>query len=358
MFKNKSVLFVGSESYDAATITVLQGLHHLGFSIYTLGKPNINSWFCNQVVTSSENIRVDFVLSNLHWGTRWGYYEKHGLLGHLKILIDGDDSHGVETWRDKLARHEKEYIWDPPDSVKNGVMQPFRWCEPLGRYAPDIVFTAQKLRGDRASVYLPFGIHDEYVQFYEGKTTRERDIDILYVPGPGVARRRTERLVRWLRRFRVLSGVVHTSEVRGEANAPSDIIEWVERDNGVHGYYRWVASRAYFSVLNRSKVLIYPGVMGGAWWDSKRPWEAYASGCLVLMARPGSDVDEYPLTELCEYAVYDSACELVAKCRDLRRDSSRLDRMRMVAHDMAMKYFTATPIARYVLQRIADKCYR
>ena len=48
-FAYRAILFIPSESYDAAAITVIQGLDELGFKIYTF-KPNINSWFCNTVI--------------------------------------------------------------------------------------------------------------------------------------------------------------------------------------------------------------------------------------------------------------------------------------------------------------------
>ena len=39
---------------------------------------NINSWFCNKIINNLDNIEdeIDFVISNLHWGTRWSLYKK------------------------------------------------------------------------------------------------------------------------------------------------------------------------------------------------------------------------------------------------------------------------------------------
>jgi len=353
-FKRRAVLFIGSESYDAPTITVLQGLHKLGFTIYTLKKPNINSWFCNAVVDSLDHVRFDFVLSNLHWGTRWSYYERYKLWPYLKILIDGDDNQGNESWKAKYARYARSYVYDPPEALKSMKLHPYRWIEPLGDYKPDVVFTAQKVPGDSGTFYLPFGIHEEYMEFYEGKATHERDIDFAYIPGPGVRRERAEHWIRRLSRCRLLPGRIYNRPARGDEAAPEEIREYVAEDNNVHSYHRWTMSKVYFRILNRTKVLIYPGVSDSAWWDSKRPWEAYVSGCLVLMARPTIDVAEYPLTEICEYAVYNSTLELIEKSWFLYLRPRFLDKLRLTAVARAWQFFSTVAIARYFLARIAS----
>jgi hypothetical protein len=352
-FKHRAILFIGSESYDAPTITVLQGLHKLGFTIYTLKKPNINSWFCNRVLDSVDHLRFDFVLSNLHWGTRWGYYERYKLWSYPKILIDGDDNHGKESWKAKYARYVRSYVYDPPEALKDRKLHPYRWVEPLGDYKPDMVFTAQKVPGDKTTFYLPFGIHEQYMDFCERRATHERDINFAYIPGPGVRRKREEGWVRRLSRYRLLPGRIHNSPARGEEVTPEEIRECVAVDNNVHSYHRWTTSKVYFRILNRAKVLIYPGVSDSAWWDSKRPWEAYASGCLVLLGKQTIDMAEYPATEICEFPVYDSYMELATKCWVLYLRPSFLDELRLKAVERAWKYFSPVPIARYFLARVA-----
>ena len=52
----KEVLFIGSESYDGPTITIIEGLYKLGYKIYVYKKTNINSWFCNIIIDSLDNI--------------------------------------------------------------------------------------------------------------------------------------------------------------------------------------------------------------------------------------------------------------------------------------------------------------
>ena len=122
-FKKKKVLFIGSESYDAPTIGVIEGLHTLGFKILVYKKLNINSWFCNTIIDSLDSIEdnIDFVLSNLHWGTRWSLYQK---LTHKVpyILIDGDDrTHGdlLSNWVNKYAKYCKSYRLEPLDEIKD-----------------------------------------------------------------------------------------------------------------------------------------------------------------------------------------------------------------------------------------------
>jgi hypothetical protein len=38
MLSKKSILFIGSESYDAATITIIEGLNKIGYTIYVYKK--------------------------------------------------------------------------------------------------------------------------------------------------------------------------------------------------------------------------------------------------------------------------------------------------------------------------------
>jgi hypothetical protein len=354
-FRNRSILFIGSESYDAPTITVLQGLHELGFEICTIKKPNINSWFCNKVVDQVNARKFDFALSNLHWGTMWSYYRKYHLVNYPKVLIDGDDNLNQANWIDKYNRYTTSYCYDPPESIKELRRMPYRWIEPLNDYQPDIVFTAQKQYGDRNSIYLPFGIHEQYRTMYQGKNTIQRRIDFAHIPGPGRKRRLTQTLIRVLKSIKVMPGHIHNSYVTGEESIPAVIEDDVIHDENVHSYHRWVIRKAYFDVLNDSKVLIYPGIDKWPFWDSKRPWEAYASGCLVLMASPSIDVTEYPITELGDgYAVYRSAAELVFKCRYLYKHPESLDRLRLKAVQGAWEYFSPVPIARYFLMRVAQ----
>ena len=48
----KNILFIGSESYDGPTITIIEGLYNLGYKIFVYKKSNINSWFCNSIIDS------------------------------------------------------------------------------------------------------------------------------------------------------------------------------------------------------------------------------------------------------------------------------------------------------------------
>jgi hypothetical protein len=356
-FAHKRALFIGSESYDAPTITVLQGLSQLGFAIHTIKKPNINSWFCNQVVESVDGLKFDFVLSNLHWGTRWSYYHEHSLMDYPKILIDGDDDIDQGSWRKKYDHYVTRYVYDPPESTKDLNLMPYRWIETLSDYEPDVVFTAQKQPDDSDSLYLPFGIHEQYTTLHQGRSTTEREIDFAHIPGPGKKRRFMKILIRVLHMLRVLPGCIHNGYATGEEMIPDAIRDNLVNDHRVHGYYRWVMRKSYFELLNNSKVLIYPGTHDRPFrdWDSKRPWEAYASGCLVLLGKPSIDVKDYPITEVCDYAVYDSTTEFIAKGRYLYKHPHFLDELRVSAVQRAWKYFSPVPIARYFLMSTARR---
>jgi len=127
----------------------------------------------------------------------------------------------------------------------------------------------------------------------------------------------------------------------------------VRRDNNVHSYFRWVLHRGYFSVLNDTKVLIYPNVYDRAHWDSKKIWEGLASGCLPLLEKPRIDMSQYPLTELCpQFENYD---ELVDKAKWLYSNQGRLEQLRLRVYEGALKHFTPLPIARYFLWKIVHE---
>jgi hypothetical protein len=226
----------------------------------------------------------------------------------------------------------------------------------LDGYQPDIVFTGQKQFGDKDSYYLPFGIHSQYRQLAEDKSTQDRAWDFTNIPGPGLYRDRMAFLLRICRKFKIILGNISTEAAYGRGNEimPDAIREHIVNDFNVHSYHRWILDKLYFLLLNNSKVLVYPGIDRWPIWESKRPWEAYASGCLALMSRPRTDVREYPLTEICPYAVYDSYIDFIKKCRFLYHNPAVLDRYRKEACERAMKYFTAKPIANYFLQTITQ----
>ena len=126
-FPKKKILFIPTESYDDPAITIIEGLNKLGFEILTYKKNNINSWFCNKIVKNLDNIEdeIDFVISNLHWGTRWSLYKK---LKHKVpyILIDGEDrlhdwskhpNWKRSSWKDTIEVREKKYKRNP--KIKN-----------------------------------------------------------------------------------------------------------------------------------------------------------------------------------------------------------------------------------------------
>lgn len=347
-FKYKSILFIPSESYDAATITVLQGLERLGFVIYTIGKPNINSWFVNEVIEDPSKVKFDFVLSNLHWGNKWSLYKYRSLLDRFKVLIDGCDNRQSKNWREKYEKYRKRYSSVPSGATMEKELQPYRWMESLYGYEPDLVFTSQKPFGDK-TCYLPFGIRREYLRLREGKSGRERRIDFAHFPGPGSGRKR---LTDFLARTK-LPGAIHNEKARGvtESSLGTPALFTALQDNNVHSWHRWLEYPDYFKVLNDTKVLIYPNVYTNrAHWDSARIWEAYASGCLVLLEKPNVDMAQYPVTELCKEAQYTE--DLVGKCKRLYRNQGRLEQLRLQAVEGALRYFSPVALARYFLWKI------
>jgi len=350
-FKHKAILFIPTESYDAATITVLQGLRELDWRIFTIGKPNINAWFVNEIIENPHKVKFDFVLSNLHWGNRWDYYDKFKLHGRFKVLIDGCDNRGKKNWEQKYDFYREKYRSSPLALVMAKDLQPYRWMMGLHGYKPDIVFTSQKPHGSK-TFYLPFGIRREYPQFALGKSGKERSIDFAHFPGPGSGRKR---LTAFLAKTKLL-GRIHNGTVLGQSIIPKQVERFVRRDNNVHSWHRWVSSGSYFWKLNNTKVLIYPNVYTDrAHWDSMRIWEAYASGCLVLLEKPNIDMSQYPATELCNEAQYTCLRDLVGKCKRLYSNQGRLEQLRLQAVEGALRYFTPVPLARMFLWQVLSK---
>lgn len=353
-FRHKRVLFVGSQSYDAPTVTVLQGLHRLGFRIFTPRQSNINSWFCNHVLKEPRRQAYDFALSNLHWGTRWSDHDRFAPGGTVRVLIDGTDHRRQDAWRDKAAYFAAAYGNHPPPPEPED-RPTARWAEPPGEYEPDVVFTSQKVPGDARTHYLPFGIQDEGLVLGDpARPAAERDVDVAYVPGPGRLRRRCERWVRLGRRLRLLPGRVHVGPVFGDPVAAPELEARIAADRVIQGWSRWRQSRDYFGLLSQSKLLVYPAVNPGHWWDSKRPWEALAAGCVVVMQRPTVDVAEYPVTELAPTAVYDSPWGMIRACRRLLADPAALEATRRASAAGARRYFAPVALARYFLRRVAQ----
>ncbi|MHA2232082.1 MAG: glycosyltransferase family protein [Candidatus Hodarchaeales archaeon] len=349
-FKYRAILFIGSESYDGACITLMQGLQELGFTIYTINKPNINSWFVNTVIDDPHKYPFDFVLSNLHWGTRWSHYERFGLQDCLCVLLDGDDNRGIHGWRRKYERLTLLYPVDPPEQIRDMKSNaPFRWLESLGDYDPDVVFTTQHNLGD--THYFPFGIQREYLQYYQAKKLGERRIDWAHFPGPGEKRSEMESVFYRLSKQDVIKGTILGSNVTGEKDIPIGIQELVDDDysKNIHSYHRWVTHRGYFDALNDTKFLIYPGVTNTN-WDSKRPWEALASGCLFLMADPGEFTAQYPIQDLMPTCFYSDMDEFKLKVQFLQAYPA--ERARVLTHEKAIRYFSPVPLARYFLWKM------
>jgi len=296
-------------------------------------------------------MRFDFVLSNMHWGTRWGLYRELKLHNYPKVLIDGCDNRGRHTWRDKYKFYCNKYkgrTARPPEPVLSQDVQPCRWMEPLDGYEPDVVFTSQKNPGDKDTIYLPFGIHRQYLKFREGRTGSQRRIDFAAIPGPGKKRKELED---FLKKSRIV-GKVHNARAQGTAEFPKPVRKWAMADNNIHSWHRWGCDWAYFNLLNSTKVLIYPGVYDRPHWDSKRPWEAWASGCVVMTEKPPIDMSEYPMTELCPPAVYGSLEEMVDKCLHFYRNPGWTEQQRLRATEEALRHFTPVPLARHFLRKI------
>lgn len=354
-YEHRAILYIGSESYDAPVITFLRGAFMLGFKIYTIGKPNVNSWNINTVIPASRPLpRFDFVLSNLHWGTRWRYYDRFGLHTAPKVLMAGDDNPWSTSWRDLYEIYWQRYA-DVEERVKDLPFMPRRWIEPLGRYEPDIVFAGQN-QPKQSTHYLPFGIMPEYTEMALQSGSR-RNLLFRHIPGAGPRRKDAhKRLTEHKWRGAPSVRILESGHVRGDKTWPAWVPQPGRQERNVHSWHRWSMDRAYYKALSATHVLIYPGISPHH-WESKRPWEAFACGCAVLMKRPPLDTSDYPLDELAPgLLTYRRPQDLTEHCEMLLLSEGEdgIDELRRHVMDVAYAYFRPKPIARYALHRILE----
>lgn len=347
-FEHKAILFIGGNKYDAATITVLQGLKHLGWTINVLST-NINSWFCETLIDSPSDVSYDFVISNLGWGVRWGFYDQYNLHSKLKVLIDGEDDRGRFSWQNKHEEYLSTYVYEPDEAIKRCTMSsPYRWVERVGQYRPDVVFTSQRCLG---TYYLPFGIQDEYNKMYLGLAWQNRELDFAHFDGPGIYRGEMSEFFRIHKYDNMHNGYAYGGDIE-----PSSLIaEYIKKDIGnVHEWHRWRCPKEYFRILNHTKIALYPGCTQW-YWESKRQYEILASGCLFLMRDPGRDTRQYPIQELWPYGFYKNMEELKHKLTYIHRLLyPQYEETRETIYHKAQKYFTSIPIARYFLMGVIN----
>lgn len=359
-FKKKKVLFIPSESYDAATVCVIEGLHKLGFEILTYVKNNINSWFCNKIIYDLNNIEnsIDFVLSNLHWGTKWSLYNK--LYNKVPyILIDGDDrlhNDNISDWRNKYNNYIKIYKHEKSEEIKNKELSPYRWMEEIGNYKPDIVFMSQKYICNNNYFFLPFGIIDYY---YKMNKNVKKIYDITFISGPGVYRNKMEKFINHLKINNPHLNIFN-QKIYGNDFKNTDIENFIKNDHNVHSWHRWNMSENYFDILNQSKIVIYPPVnnYNNPGWESKRPYEILAQNTIILYFKQKDfDNSQYPLNEICDICEFseENYEELVKKIEILLNNSDLLKIKTEECYNNSKKYFTSIPIARYFLYNINNK---
>tara|TARA_B100001093_G_scaffold329155_1_gene314152 strand:+ start:1103 stop:2158 length:1056 start_codon:yes stop_codon:yes gene_type:complete len=345
----KNILFIGSESYDGPTITIIEGLYNLGYKIFVYKKTNINSWFCNIIIDSLDNIEdnIDFIISNLHWGTRWDLYNKINKKIPY-ILIDGDD-HNNNTWKNKYIKYCNSYGILNTIQIKDIETQNLlskRIMIKIENYEPDLIFKTQKFNNE--GIYLPFGINFSYLQFKKNIPISKRKIDICHFPGPGKYRENMTNIIN--KNFKNYS--VSNKLIYGNMIVDNNIKTFCEKDNNIHSWHRWKTCDEYFNTINNSKICIYVPAPGG--WDSKRPWEILSQGTILLYFKtPGLIDNEYPLKQLGNFFEFTTIEELINKCNLLLNNKDFLNEKAKECHKNAEKYFTSEPITEYFLSNIS-----
>ena len=372
-FKHKKILFIPTESYDDPGISIIEGLHELGFEILTYKKSNINSWFCNKIIDSLDNIEdnIDFVLSNIHWGTQWSLYNK---LNHKVpyVLIDGEDRlHAYSkhkywkrsSWLDTIDCRKKNYKNNPPQKIKDMEQSPYRWVEDIGNYKPDIIFKSQKYKINTEEIYLPFGIKNFYTKFNKNIDINNRNIDICHIGGKHGNYRKimTDYLDNQYKKkndYTLFNNVIY-----GETQSNNKIKKNIDSDKNIHSWHRWRCCEQYYNKLNDSKILINHGLdkYDAPGWDSKRLWEAISQDCYVLYQKqPDLDNTFYPIEEICSFAKYqfDNFKDLEQKIEYLLSNLDILEQKRKKFLEKGNKYFNSKTISRYFLWNIKNKEFK
>lgn len=342
----KKILFIGCESYDASSITILEGLKKLGFTIEVL-KSNINSWFCESIVDNISG-EYDFCLTNVQWGIRWD------LINSLpreipRVMIDSSDApNGNTTWKRKLA-----VCGDgppPPEDLSQELFD-YRWTLDYGNYKPDVIFTSQKQYEQREyqDIYFPFGILDSYLG-YGHKNFEGRNTDFAHISGPGSKRAEADNLMA----SKTIRGNNFYGKVYGKRQFPEKIerVGNIDYEKNVHSYHRWSNNEEYFQKLLDTKCIIYNGVDNWPFWDSKRPWESLACGCYLLFTKPSIDISEYPLWECDDFSLCNNLYELRDKANYLFENQDEFKQRTEKMTSNAVKYFNSETLARYFLLRM------
>lgn len=343
----KNILFIGSESYDAATICLLQGLNNLGFDLYVLNRSNINSWFAEKVISVSEAAEISFLfaISNLHWGTRWDYYELPFIKKLPKILIDADDDPNIGSWKTKYRWYQSRYKnvdLNEIDSCHD--LYPYRWVIDMGIYQPDIVFCCQRNKNNLHSVYLPFGIQDQWIERDAIKWKNcNRSFFMSHFHGPGIYRKIASKAINFLNldELRLFNGSVY-GEFKDFAKS-----EEVELDLNIHSWHRWRMNLAYFATLDNSEYVLYPGIDRYPFYDSKRPWESLARSAVPVMRKPPIFSSGFGLWEMEGAEVFDGVL-------DFRRVIHRIASMPSDERKGLRACFVKRAISRFSSQAIAE----
>ena len=144
-------------------------------------------------------------------------------------------------------------------------------------------------------------------------------------------------------------------KIYGNKYYPEGLNESIKNENNIHSYHRWCINKNYYEVLNNSKILVYPSIdkYNAPGWDSKRPWEALAMGCLLLSYKQDDfDNHEYPVDEVS--IIFKNSIDLTNKINYFYNNIEELDKLRKKNYKNAMKYFTSVPISRYFLWKISE----
>ena len=306
---------------DFQVCTVVDGLQDLGHSVYDLGGPGRNymsPWPINEeldielfIMADTDNTPGLVVPCD-----KLGFVKFHRV---PKVIL-----HGHDLWTDYLS---------VPNSPKKPV--------PYSNANCDIMFVRDLCSGDRVETSYPvytmeFAIERRYVEACANGKVNDRLYDIAFFGTPSTAGRQH---------------VMNVLQDKFKCHF-GDHVTFKEPD---HHWSKWVNGRyvhapKYYEALGNAKFAWSPL---GAGPSCGRTYEAYAAGCIPLIQKYPSDMEQIAKFidgENC--LIWETATELVDKVKSYLGDPVRLTELQERCYTFGMENL----LSKHRAQFIIDKC--
>ena len=265
----------------------------------------------------------------------------------LFIMADTNNSPGLAIPTDVLGFSKGKYIpkvvihghdlWTDYISVPNSPKKPV----PYDRANCDIMFVRDLCTGDRVETSYPvypmeFAIERRYVEACANGRVKDRKYDVAFFGTPSTAGR--QRVMDLLReQFNCHFGD------QGTFKEPDTY--WSKWVNG-----RYVHAPKYYEALGNAKFAWSPL---GAGPSCGRTYEAYAAGCIPLIQKYPSDMEQIvKFTDGENCIIWETAEGLINKIKSYLGDSVHLTELQKRCYKFGMENL----LSRHRAQFILDKC--